>query len=117
MVERDKLLATILAATMSGHYHQWREEKTRKNYFTGFIHDEIVVGVPVITQVGCYYLHKGRGHPVKVISGRNQVWTDGDPAWLYQVEDVVTGQEFNVQRRELGEELNEMEVIAWAVSK
>ena len=86
------------------------------NLIVSQIHDEIVVEVPVMTQVGCYYLHKGRGHPVKVISGRNQVWTGDGYAWMYQVEDVVTGQEFNVQRRELAEELNEMEVIAWSVS-
>jgi hypothetical protein len=50
---------------------------------------------------------------VKVISGRNQVWTGDSYKYMYLVEDVVTGQTFNVKRRELGDELNEMEVIAW----
>jgi hypothetical protein len=68
----------------------------------------------MMTQIGHYYFHEGRGRPVKLISGRNQVWTGDGYSWLYQVEDVVTGQDFNAKRSELREELNAMEVLAWA---
>jgi hypothetical protein len=103
----------ILAVTF-GHHDAWLEKQRKNRYSIGLqIHDEISIELPMQTIQGRFYIHAGRGHPVKVISGRNQVWTGDSYKYMYLVEDVVTGQTFNVKRRELGDELNEMEVIAW----
>ena len=91
-------------------------EKQRKNrYPIGHqIHDEIVIEAPVIAQVDHYYLHERRKVPVKIISKRRQIWAGNGYAWMYLAKNMCDGSTLNVEKKELSEELNEMEVLAWA---
>ena len=95
-------------------YDRARRRRRESYYPVSQIHDEIVIEAPVQTIVGHYYLHKERQRAVQVMGERQQVWTGGGYRWMYPVTDVTTGDEIVVERTDLGEELNDMEVIAWA---
>lgn len=91
-------------------------KKRRAHYYpTSQIHDEVVIGDPMETETGLVYLHKERKRPVRILGGRDQLWTGGGYIYLYPAEDILTGDRIHVARADLSlHSLNEMEVLAWA---
>ena len=52
-----------------------------------------------------------KGIPIRLI---RIVDAKSDIAWVWLVEDLTTGDRWRVLEDDIGQELNEMEVIAWA---
>jgi hypothetical protein len=68
----------------------------------------------MITEIGEIYLHKNLKAPVQVLSERNQVWTGEGYLYMYLVENLISGQNYNLTRLEMSTKpLLGMEVLAW----
>lgn len=81
------------------------------------IHDEVMVEMPMVTQVGQVYLHLKSGIPVRVTGERVKCWNGDGYVWLYPIESLLDDNTSNVARADLGDHpLNAMEVLAWAAS-
>ncbi len=59
------------------------------------------------------YYHFGLGYQVVEVLH----YDEGIMGLDYEVRDVLTGEEFKAEIDELGYELNEMEVLAWAATE